>query len=332
MASWLLKTISLESIKTLFCSQESNIAGPEPATGGTWSLQADQVPGHPGSSYPSAVVEGCGLDSSGVFSIGFLSDFPQDDGNNSIDIDCQQNIGAYDPNDKTGFPLGIGSEHNLEPGLPIEYRIRFQNTGTDTAFRVVIRDTLSSLLDLGTVVNGASSHPHSFTVYGSNILQWTFDNILLPDSNVDEPGSHGFVTFKVQQAPGNTPGMVIENNAGIYFDFNDPVITNTYFHTLNDDAQLIFTSVTPGREELIRRLQVYPNPATDAITIDLGKDFSGQVTFELYDLSGTLLQRKTHGNSAKIVVEREGLQAGIYLFRLLGETEVWGTGKVVFTR
>ena len=58
---------------------------------------------------------------------------------------------------------------------------------------------------------------------------------MLPDSNVNEPASHGFVKFTVSQQPGNPMGTVINNQAAIYFDFNDPIFTNIYSHTVGDD-------------------------------------------------------------------------------------------------
>ena len=40
------------------------------------------------------------------------------------------------------IPTGVGPEHLLAANRPIEYTIRFQNTGTDTAFRVLLTDIL----------------------------------------------------------------------------------------------------------------------------------------------------------------------------------------------
>ncbi|MCH8330505.1 MAG: hypothetical protein IH946_03850, partial [Bacteroidetes bacterium] len=105
--------------------------------------------------------------------------------------------------------------------------VNFQNTGTDTAFLVVIRDTLSQYVDPGTVVSGASSHPYDFRIYGQGILEWKFWNIDLPDSNTNEVLSHGFVKFKVSQQLNNPLGTLIKNHVGIWFDFNAPIQTNT---------------------------------------------------------------------------------------------------------
>ncbi|HRH37323.1 MAG TPA: hypothetical protein PK760_03200, partial [Flavobacteriales bacterium] len=56
---------------------------------------------------------------------------------NNTDIVEQLVVGSYDPNDKTVEPASLTPE--LLAGDPeLEYTIRFQNTGTDTAFTVVV--------------------------------------------------------------------------------------------------------------------------------------------------------------------------------------------------
>ncbi len=86
---------------------------------------------------------------------------------------------------------------DIEPMTPIDYQIRFQNTGTDTAFTVVIRDTLSSWLDVESFKVGISDHTFRTDFEGSNILKFTFDHILLPDSNVNEAA---FISKKAKLA------------------------------------------------------------------------------------------------------------------------------------
>lgn len=130
--------------------------------------------------------------------------------------------GAFDPNDKTVLPEGKIPFFTKE----LDYLIRFQNTGNDTAFKVVVVDTLSRNLDIYSLKNIVASHP--FTVTNKkNILTFTFSNIFLPDSLVNERASHGFVRFKVSPKKGIKDGENIANTAAIYFDFNKPIFTNT---------------------------------------------------------------------------------------------------------
>lgn len=206
-----------------------------PANGATWRVQVENAPTNPFSGSASVSVEGCGVNGSGSFSLGFVTQFPQGDPSPFTDVDCQPNVGSYDPNDKTGYPNGFCAAHFIESGQDIEYRIRFQNTGTDTTFTVVVRDTLPLSLDPATVQPGASSHAYDFELLGNGVVQFTFPDIMLPDSNVNEMASHGFVNFTVGQASTNANGTLVQNQAAIYFDFNAPVLTNTYTHTVAND-------------------------------------------------------------------------------------------------
>lgn len=203
--------------------------------GRTWRLEVDQHPLHPGDSHPNATIERCG--DTDNWTANLVNVLPPDDADPVIDIYCGLVTGSYDPNDKTGYPLGLGSSHHISPDGELEYLIRFQNTGTDTAFTVVIQDTLDTDLNIFTLVPGASSHNYTFSMHGPRVLEWTFENILLPDSTADEAGSHGFLTFTVEQNANLAAGTEINNTAYIYFDFNAPVITNTTSHIIEDDIQ-----------------------------------------------------------------------------------------------
>jgi hypothetical protein len=103
-----------------------------PATGATWHIEAKQEPFAPPAPLPERSVEGCVT--SGTFNLGYINQFTLGDDVPWIDENCTPNTGAYDPNDKQGFPTGFGAKHYIRPGTELEYLIRFQNTGTDTAF------------------------------------------------------------------------------------------------------------------------------------------------------------------------------------------------------
>jgi len=204
--------------------------------GRTWRLEADQHPLHPGNSHPNTTVELCGNNNN--WTPDLINLLPLDDADPVTDIYCGLVTGSYDPNDKTGYPLGVTDSNHIVPNQELQYVIRFQNTGTDTAFTVVIRDTLTTDLDIFSVTSGATSHNYTFRMYGPRVLEWTFDNILLPDSNTNEPQSNGFITFTVAQNPNLPNGTVIQNAADIYFDFNAPVITNETLHRINDGLKI----------------------------------------------------------------------------------------------
>jgi uncharacterized repeat protein (TIGR01451 family) len=139
----------------------------------------------------------------------------------NVDTESQYVSGSFDPNEKLVSPVG-----EIEPTDMLTYQINFQNVGNDTAFNIVVRDTLDVDIDITTFESGASIHPYTYAIKGREI-SWTFANINLPDSIINEPASHGFVKYTVFPVTGVHRGAIIQNRAFVYFDYNLPVITNT---------------------------------------------------------------------------------------------------------
>jgi len=292
--------------------------------GHTFRMEANQSLGHPGRSVPSIAVEGCG---DGSPYNGYVIQFPQNDADPFLDIDCRESIASYDPNDKLAFPKGYGYENFISPDTDIEYLIRFQNTGTDTAFRVVVRDTLSPFLDIQTASPGASSHPYKFQTRKGNILQFVFDDIYLPDSSTNEAASNGFIKFRISQQADNPLGEIILNTAAIYFDFNAPIITDPTYHTIGENF-MVSIPEEPG-EEKINPIKIYPNPFLTEATVELKDALHGKAAFNTYTADGRLVRREQFiGKSFQF--KRNGLPSGIYFFEIIGQHgQQLGKGKIV---
>lgn len=135
--------------------------------------------------------------------------------------------GSYDPNDKSESHGGVIKASQIATGEYLQYTIRFQNTGTDTAFNVYIRDTLDSRLDWSTFQMTGTSHNFDLAINEGGKCLWTFNNIILVDSVKNAALSHGYIQFRVKPRPNVNAGDIIKNRAAIYFDYNLPVITNT---------------------------------------------------------------------------------------------------------
>ena len=141
--------------------------------------------------------------------------------------------GSYDPNDKTVSPVGMGPEGNITVNdKELNYIIRFQNTGNGPAVNIVVKDTLSPFVDVMSFEMLSVSHNYKIDMLLRNILRLKFENIQLPDSNSNEPGSHGYIHYRIKQKANNALGTRINNTAYIYFDFNDAVLTNTTRNTI----------------------------------------------------------------------------------------------------
>jgi uncharacterized repeat protein (TIGR01451 family) len=231
-----------------------------------------------------------------------------DQANDTTEV-CAFVSNSYDPNDKSVSPGGdgVGMIHN---GDQLAYLINFQNTGNDTAYNITITDTLSSNVDASSFVLGEASHPVAVTWLPGNIIKFRFENIYLPDSNINEPLSHGYVSYKVKAKTGLTDGTLINNTAHIYFDFNTAIVTNTTINTI--DIPLTVKNVSNG----VLSAKVYPNPANNELTIAV----EGQKNFSMvmYDVLGRPVS-KSQSNSGKLTVNTSEFASGLYMLEITAD-------------
>jgi len=232
---------------------------------------------------------------------------------------CDTITCSFDPNDKRVVPPGVLAAHYILKTDTLSYTIRFQNEGTDTAFTVVLRDQLSNLLDRNTIELVASSHPVTLTITTSNLAEFRFDDILLPQKAVNETGSNGYVTFRIRPFPGLPDGTIINNNAGIYFDYNPPVITNTTFVTLVTTIPLGIAEVTDPVS-----INITPHPFTNQCEIILTSENTAPHKYELYDIAGRKVKEgiTPSGKRKMIHLNTESWSQGLYTIRFTDEKGV----------
>lgn len=297
------------------------------ANGSTFRMQAPEFPGNPKTKFTSKTIEGCGTNEVGGISTGYVSQFAEPDHAPFLSIDCQSNIGSFDPNDKQGFPGGVLAEHFIDRSNTIEFLLRFQNTGTDTAFNVTLVDTIDSNFDLQTFQPGASSHRYDWQLQAQTLV-FNFNQILLADSTTNEPASHGFVKFKINPKEDVPSETQLLNEADIYFDFNAPIRTNSTWHTVRDNF-LDLIQDTESIAGIDFNLQVYPNPTNRTATFNLS---SSETIFapmiRIYDSIGQIVRAARFSNQT-YVFEKKELPAGIYFFQIQTQNHMVLSGRLV---
>ena len=210
---------------------------------------------------------------------------------NNTSIIRQVVIGSFDPNDKTENFSGRISQQQVSSAFYINYLIRFQNTGNDTAFNIVVRDTLDTKLDWNSLQMVAASHPYQLQINSQNILAWSFNNIKLVDSVRNEPGSHGFIAYRIKPKANLNMGDTIKNTASIYFDFNLPVSTNR-------QTTVVVNNVVTGINDVNNisyAMLLFPNPSTDQIWIEVKERVIGNATLTIQDITGRQIYRERSG-------------------------------------
>lgn len=192
-----------------------NIATLDPEGTGNIHLNMELDP-IPLVSFNDTIVSNIYIDSTGDI-------YPVD---NNVSI-RQPLSGSYDPNDKNENLGGFITPEEVAAGKYLNYTIRFQNTGNDTAFNIIIRDTLDSKLETDSIEMITSSHPYQFNIKNGIYATWAFNNIKLVDSIHNEPLSHGYISYRIKPKSTLVLNDTIRNSASIYFDFNPPIQTNT---------------------------------------------------------------------------------------------------------
>ncbi|MEY3199113.1 MAG: hypothetical protein RJA13_1071 [Bacteroidota bacterium] len=211
-------------------------------------------------------------------------------------------LNSYDPNDKNcNLPRYINPD--LKENL--QYTVRFQNDGNYPALNVVVRDTISSNLDLSTFRFINSSHPVSYTINPiTREVTFKFSGINLAASSTSLEASQGYFTYTIDELPNLNLNSDIENTAYIYFDFNPPIVTNT---TLNTNAYLGLVSKDSDNEF---KFNIFPNPTNGIFTLDLSEN----TTVKIYSVIGSLIYEQEVQKDQ--IIDLTNYKKGIYTIQV----------------
>jgi uncharacterized repeat protein (TIGR01451 family) len=224
---------------------------------------------------------------------------------------CGNVVNSSDPNEKLVYPA-----ETIGPDEWLTYTINFQNTGTDTAYNIIVRDTLDNYLDIGSFTYLASSHNPQVDVKG-NAVAFKFPYINLLDSVHNEVASHGWVQYKIKTLSSLPTFANVSNKASIYFDDNDLIVTNT---TSNINKPLSI-NYSPRNANF----KLYPNPASSIISIEATEE--GE--FIMFDLMGAIVYQNTVSkpNSAMNITLPK-LANGLYIYHFISDKGARNTGKI----
>jgi hypothetical protein len=210
----------------------------------------------------------------------------------------QETVNSYDPNDKTvlqGDQISLSQADGY-----LDYIVRFQNTGSASAQTVRVVDNIDPKLDWTTLMPVSGSHDYKVKITNGNKVEFIFTDINLSPEAEDEAESTGFIAYKIKPVQGIQVGDVITGDAQIYFDFNDPIVTNSVSTEIIGNMGVA--------ENLAGKVSVYPNPTTGMLHLQpqAGSDLE---EVKVFDLQGSqLLLFKTQLENINV----ESLSAGIY--------------------
>ncbi|MBL0013893.1 MAG: T9SS type A sorting domain-containing protein [Flavobacterium sp.] len=230
-------------------------------------------------------------------------------------------IGSYDPNDKTESHGDKILTSSFGATDYLYYTIRFENTGTASAINVRINDVLDSKLDETSIKMVSASHDYVLDRVDSN-LSWRFDNIQLPPSVADQNIGKGYVTFKVKPKSGYSTGDIIPNTAGIFFDFNPVIVTNTFLTE--------FVALLEVDEFEISNFVFYPNPVHDELNVSVKNSNNTIDQINVYDVLGkTMLHKKATATLQTESINVSQLAKGIYFVEITTNNQSKVIKKIV---
>lgn len=209
-------------------------------------------------------------------------------------------VNSLDPNDKTCLEGTMIAQTQV--GDYVHYLIRFENKGTANARNIVVKDVIdTSKFDISTLTPLHASHSFVTRMTGTNMAEFIFENIQLP---FDDQNNDGYISFKIKTKSTLNLGDAFSNTADIYFDYNAPIITNTYTTTVRN---VLAVTETKGNKDVV---SIYPNPVEDILYIKSGEEI---IKVEIYDASGRIMNTKGVKGSSVNVSE---MAKGNYIIKL----------------
>lgn len=231
-------------------------------------------------------------------------------------------VGSYDPNDKRVRPEKV-TPAQIASGERLEYTIRFENTGTFHADIVRILDTLSPNIEAASLQIIAASHPVSWTLRGQGVVEFTFKDIFLLPSSVGNGEGHGFVQFSVRCRKGLPLNTAVHNTAHIFFDFNQPITTNTVETAVKESV----SALQPYTSDL--QITVGPNPATELIWVEWPAPVS-EGNLSLYSTQGQLvLTQAITAATQRLLIHLPDLPVGHYQLEWRSAAQTFATTVLI---
>lgn len=230
----------------------------------------------------------------------------------------------YLANDTLGHPVTLLSEKpaaslSVFPSQTadpqphtLRYTVHYTNTSGNKVYSVIIRDTLSPLLDVGSLRSIAFTHAGWLKLLPGRVLEYRIDALAV--------GVTGAFSFSIDPATPFNPSVPITNRATVNFNFADVRLTEQ----VQSGYQLVSTlGSTLGSKE---QVQMVPNPTTGMVAFRLPKGVSGG----LYAISATgavvpVLYTISEGH---VQADLHGLAPGLYLLRMGSRA----LGRVVVAR
>ena len=189
------------------------------------------------------------------------------------------------------------------------YVVRFENTGNSAVTSLVVKDLIDiSKFDISTLVPIDGSQTFSTIISNNATVEFIFENINL---SFDNGNNIGYVVFKIKTLANLENDAVITNVANIYFDYNEPILTNT--------ASTSVQNLKIQDNLLYEPVIVYPNPVKNILNIQDNNQIVIS-SINIYNLLGQLVQTQFNSDGSIKSIDVSTLKKGLYFIRINAES------------
>ena len=220
------------------------------------------------------------------------------------------------------FPTTIGKQYT------ITYWVRAANAGGS----IRLSTGPSSAQYQGDQAIGTTWQQVSWTITAS-LTSTTFlfdmgqvaNTYYIDDASVKEVGSAGWRWTKLQDVPLTVGAhtLTIGYNVGGNAQLDKLVLAASTTAPITGKGSTasncnVVTATTSA--QAASAIEVYPNPAKDKLTVELGNNQLNIKTLELTDVMGRVLAQVSAGKQTTLTLPTDKLPAGVYLLRCKGDT------------
>ncbi|MBK7683014.1 MAG: T9SS type A sorting domain-containing protein [Bacteroidetes bacterium] len=219
----------------------------------------------------------------------------------------------------------MGSAHYTLFSDTLIYTLLFQNTGNDTAFSVLLIDTLSPHLDIESFNLLSMSHNGEVSIDENRVLRAKFNEINLLWESVNSLASQGYMQFSILPKQSLPEFTLVKNSALIVFDSNPYILTNEVFNTF------VTTYPTTALNQLQKdasKISIYPNPSKNYFSISFDQTVNLEYEVTLIDISGKILQ-SWKSNEQNPTFSLEAINAGFYLIQVTNKFDFKAIAKFI---
>lgn len=192
---------------------------------------------------------------------------------------------------------------------PVEYTVTNETGKISQSWMVSVENSTADILDFyvqGQIgeseISGEPEYTVKFTMPGDTSL-----NALAPDILVYDD-------------------FAVSPPAGAEQDFSQGPVTYEVRHRNSDYSRewTVYADQAVNRQSINEfSLQVYPNPVTNDLFIELPQYCNRNFSISLYTLSGKLIARKSTGNAQRFHFKLPDINRGVYLLKIVGTEGVY---------